>query len=115
MTGPMSTYRSQQRPSDRADQRRLRARRRRRRVALGLVKVLFWTLVLAGVFIMGIGYGRTLGDDVDATKRQVTLEQDARTIEATLPTRTETVTKTVTVPAKAKPRAAAKAAPAPRG
>lgn len=99
MTDPMSTYRTQQRPSDRADQRRLRARRRRRRIVLGLVRVAFWSLVLAGVFIMGIGYGRTVGDDGAAAQRTVTIDQEVRTIEATLPT--ETVTTTVTVPAKA--------------
>lgn len=113
MTDPMSSYRTQGRPSDRAQQRRARSRRRRRRIVLGFVRVVFWTLVLVGVFIMGIGYGRTVSDDSGATKRRVTVEQDARTIEATLPTATTTVTTTVTVPAKAnRPKAATVA---PRG
>ena len=37
--------------TSRRDQRRLRSRRRRRRVVRGFAKTVFWTLVLAAVFI----------------------------------------------------------------
>jgi hypothetical protein len=97
---------------DRRDQQQLRARRRRRRAARGAIKGVFWTLVLAGVFVLGLGYGRTLSGDDASTKQQVTVKQSRGTVEATLPTRTVTVTKTVA--AKPKVRATALAAPADR-
>lgn len=94
--------------------RRGRSRRRRRKVALGAIKALFWALVLAGTFVLGLGFGRTLSGDDKALKRTVTLEQDAGApITATLPTKTITVTKTVAKPATAKKAAAAKATAAP--
>lgn len=83
----------------RADARRLRSRRRRRRVARGIVRTAFWTLVLAGVFIMGIGYGRTLSGEDELRSDQVTVSVPGGVVTATLPTRTVTVTKTERVPA----------------
>ncbi len=80
----------------RVDQRRLRTRRRRRHVVRGAIRVVFWTLVLSGVFILGIGYGRTLSGEDELREDKVTITQQRDAIEATLPTRTITVTKTVT-------------------
>lgn len=80
----------------RSDPRRLSARRRRRRVVRGFVRTVFWALVLAGVFVLGLGYGRTLSDEGGDGTGDVTITQDRGALEATLPTRTETVTKTVT-------------------
>jgi hypothetical protein len=82
----------------RGDQRRLRSRRRRRRVVRGAIRTVFWTLVLAGVFILGIGYGRTLSGEDELREDEVTITQPRDAIEATLPTRTVTVTKTVRAP-----------------
>lgn len=65
----------------------------------GLIKAVFWTCVLAGVFVLGLGYGRTLGGDEDKVSEQVTVKGETRTIEATVPERTVTVTKTVRAPA----------------
>jgi hypothetical protein len=89
---------------ERSDQGHLRSRRRRRRLARGVIRVAFWTLVLAGVFILGIGYGRTLSGEDELREDQVTVEQDPVEIEATLPTKTITVTKTVRIPARTTPR-----------
>jgi hypothetical protein len=86
----------------RDDRKRVRSRRRRRRVVAGAVKGGFWALVLAGVFVLGLGYGRTLSGDDASTTRSVTIKQPRGTVEATLPTKTVTVTKTVTTRAKAK-------------
>lgn len=57
---------------------------------------MFWSLVLAGVFILGIGYGRTLSGEDELRDDKVTITQPRDAIEVTLPTRTVTVTKTVT-------------------
>lgn len=84
-------------PGERAGVRPRRAGRRRRRLVLGMVRGAFWTLVLAGVFVLGIGYGRTLSGDDELRADEVTIEQDPVPIEATLPTRTVTVTRTVRV------------------
>lgn len=84
---------------------RLRTRRRRRRLARGAVRGAFWALVLAGVFILGLGYGRTLSGEDELREDSVTVSQDPVPIEATLPTKTVTVTKTVRVPARPAGRA----------
>ena len=81
--------------SARSDQRRLQKRRRRRRVARGAIRFVFWTFVLAGVFILGIGYGRTLSGEDELREDKVTITQPRDAIEVTLPTKTITVTKTV--------------------
>lgn len=81
--------------SARSDARRLRTRRRRRRLARGAIRSLFWTLVLAGVFILGIGYGRTLSGEDELREDDVTITLPRDAIQATLPTKTVTVTKTV--------------------
>jgi hypothetical protein len=88
---------------ERSDRDRLRTRRRRRRTARALVKTTFWLLVLAGVFILGIGYGKTLSGEDELRTDEVTVGLDPVPVEATLPTKTVTVAKTVTV--KAKPAA----------
>jgi hypothetical protein len=85
---------------DRGDRSRLRTRRRRRRVARGLIRTVFWGLVLAGVFILGIGYGKTLSGQDELRADKVTVTLDPQPVEATLPTKTVTVTKTVKVAAK---------------
>ncbi|MCW2924854.1 MAG: hypothetical protein JWM98_2258 [Thermoleophilia bacterium] len=94
----------------RGDRSRLRARRRRRRVLLGFVRLVFWALVLAGVFVLGLGYGRTLSGDDEMRSDKVTVTSDLGEVQATLPTRTETVVTTVTVAAKPKGRTKAVAA-----
>ena len=89
--------------TSRSDQRRIRSRRRRRRTARVLIKSAFWTLVLAGVFVLGLGYGRTLSDEDELRTDDVTITQQRDAIQATLPTKTVTVTKTVAAkPAKGK-------------
>ena len=56
----------------RSDRNRLRSRRKRRRLARGGIKGLFWLLVMCGVFVLGIGYGRTIGGDESAVGDKVT-------------------------------------------
>lgn len=79
----------------RTDARRLRRRRRRRRAVRGTIKVVFWGLVLAGVFVLGLGYGRTLSSEQDEATGEVTITVPREAVTATLPTKTVTVTKTV--------------------
>lgn len=83
--------------NERGDARRLRKRRRRRRLARGIVRTAFWALVLAGVFILGLGYGRTLSGEDELREDAVTITQPRDAVEVTLPTETVTVTKTVMV------------------
>lgn len=66
----------------------------------GGIRLVFWTIVLAGVFVLGLGYGRTIADDAgpDAGEVTVTVPRDAVTV--TLPTETVTVTRTVRAPAR---------------
>lgn len=66
-------------------------------MARGAIRLVFWSLVLAGVFILGIGYGRTLSGEDELREDKVTVTQPRDAIEATLPTRTITVTVTETV------------------
>jgi hypothetical protein len=94
--------------SARSDQRRLRTRRRRRRVVRGAIRLVFWTLVLAGVFILGIGYGRTLSGEDELREDKVTITQPRDAVQATLPTKTVTVTTTVRVAKGAKTASNAK-------
>lgn len=63
-----------------------------------MIRFVFWTFVLAGVFVLGIGYGRTLSSEDELREDSVTITQPRDAIEATLPTRTVTVTKTVRSP-----------------
>lgn len=95
---------------ERGGRDRLRSRRRRRRALRGVVRTIFWTLVLCGVFILGLGYGRTLSGQDELREDRVTVERDPVPIQATLPTKTVTVTKTVRVPARQAPRGGAGAA-----
>ena len=60
-----------------------------------MIRTVFWAVVLAGVFILGIGYGRTLSGEDELREDKVTITQPRDAIEATLPTKTVTVTKTV--------------------
>lgn len=82
----------------RGDRRRLRTRRRRRRLLHGAVKAGFWALVLAGVFVLGLGYGKTLSGEDELRTDEVTITGGGTAIEATLPTETVTVTRTVRAP-----------------
>jgi hypothetical protein len=75
--------------------RRLRSRRRRRRIVAGLVRGVFWTLVLAGVFVLGLGYGRTLSSEDEMRGDEITVTVPRDAVTATLPTETVTVTRTV--------------------
>ena len=84
--------------SNRRELRRQRARRRRLGIVRGFIKLVFWSLVLAGVFILGIGYGRTIARDAGGSGKSTTMTQDLGSVEVTLPT--TTVTETVTVPAR---------------
>jgi hypothetical protein len=59
--------------------------------------VLFWGLVLAGVFVLGIGFGKTIGGGDSAGSKKVTVTNDRGQITQTLPTKTVTSTKTQTV------------------
>lgn len=93
----------------RGDRGRLRTRRRRRRLLRGVVRTAFWALVLAGVFILGLGYGRTLSGEDELREDKVTVEQEPVPIQATLPTKTVTVTKTKTVRVPARSAAGARA------
>jgi hypothetical protein len=92
---------------DRGDRSRLRSRRRRRRLARGAIRTVFWTLVLVGVFILGIGYGKTLSGEDELRADKVTVTMDPQPVEATLPTKTVTVTKTVRAAAKPVKRSSA--------
>ena len=80
--------------------RRGRRGRRRRRLVLTVLRSAFWLLVLAGVFVLGLGYGRTLGSDEPGNAKRVMVTRDLGQVTATLPT--ETVVKTVTAPATAR-------------
>jgi hypothetical protein len=90
----------------RAQRNEWRRRRRRRRVVRGFVKLVFWTLVLAGVFVLGVGLGKTVGDGPSGEGSQVTLERDRGQVTATQPTTTVMRTQTVVrrAPAKAAKR-----------
>jgi hypothetical protein len=90
---------------ERSDRSRLQSRRRRRRLARGLVRTAFWTLVLAGVFILGLGYGKTLSGEDELRSDKTTVKLEPQPVEATLPTKTVTVTKTVTAAKKSAKRA----------
>lgn len=72
-----------------------RRRSRRRRFYKGLIKGLFWIMVMSGVFILGIGYGRIVGGSVDKKSGDVRLTVPQDPVTVTLPTKTVTVTKTV--------------------
>ncbi len=85
----------------RAGARDARSRRRRRRLARGAVKGVFWTIVLAGVFVLGLGYGRTLSGEDELRTDEVTVSVPRDAVTATLPTTTVTVTETVRRPAGA--------------
>jgi hypothetical protein len=94
--------------TDRGDRTRLNRRRRRRRALRGLIRTVFWALVLAGVFILGLGYGKTIGGEDELREDKVTVTQESQKINATLPTKTITVTKTVRAGAGASTRRASK-------
>jgi hypothetical protein len=82
-----------------------RKKRRKRRVLRGFAKLIFWTFVLAGVFVLGLGFGKTIADgDGGQKSRKVTVEQERGPVTATLPTKTVVKTTTVIkrVPAKRK-------------
>lgn len=99
--------------TERFDRRRLHGRRRRRRLLRGTVRIVFWALILAAVFVLGLGYGRTIaggGSGGGGGSGTVTIEQPLGPVEATLPTRTVTTTRTVTVRAPARRGARAAAA-----
>jgi hypothetical protein len=66
-----------------------------------VIKFVFWVCVLAGVFILGLGYGRTLSGESDRVNQRVTIAGQKRTIEGSAPAKTVTVTKTIRAPAAA--------------
>lgn len=71
-------------------------RRRRRRWVRGLTRLVFWGLVLAGVFVFGVGFGKTIGEGGTLAGESVTVVRDRGQLTATLPTKTIVETKTVT-------------------
>ena len=81
--------------ASRSDARRLRSCRRRRTVVRGVVKTAFWALVLTGVFILGLGYGKTLSGEDELRTDEVTVSVPRDAITVTLPEKTVTVTTTV--------------------
>jgi alpha-D-ribose 1-methylphosphonate 5-triphosphate synthase subunit PhnI len=78
-------------------------------VARGAIRMVFWAFVLAGVFVLGLGYGRTLSGEDELRSDEVTVTVARDAVTATLPTTTVTVTRTVMVRA---PRAGQRARPA---
>ena len=72
-----------------------RKKRRRRRVVGTLLKLVFWALLLAGVFILGIGFGKISVEANSGSAREVTLNHTAPAITHTQPEKTITETKTV--------------------
>lgn len=81
--------------SARTRSRDSRRRRRRRRWVGALVKGVFWLLVLAGVFVFGVGMGKELGESRTIGGEQVTIERDRGQLTYTTPTKTVVETKTV--------------------
>lgn len=91
--------------TSRVQRKEWRRRRRRRRLFRGAVKLMFWTLVLAGVFVMGIGFGKTLGGGPGGSGSQVTLEAERGQVTVTQPVTTVVQTKTVVKRAPSRQRA----------
>jgi hypothetical protein len=71
----------------------------------GAIRVVFWTIVLIGVFILGLGYGKTLSGEDERREDKVTVTVPREAITVTLPT--ETVTVTTTKPAQTRSGGAA--------
>lgn len=84
---------------------RWRKRKRRRRVVRGFIKLVFWSLVLAGVFVLGLGFGKTIADGSGSSgdTESVTLKENRGVVTATLPVKTVVSTKTVTKTVTKKP------------
>lgn len=72
-----------------------RAARRRRRVLVGFVRVVFWGLVLSGVFVFGLGMGKELGESRTIGGDDVTVTRDRGQLTYTTPTKTVVETRTV--------------------
>lgn len=79
----------------RAD-RAARGRRRRRRFGLRLMRAGVWMIAFAGVFVLGIGFGRIAGGAEGQDNGRVTIENRLGMVTATQPVKTVTQTKTVT-------------------
>lgn len=86
--------------------RAVRKRRRRRRFVRGAVRTAFWGLVLAGVFVFGLGVGREVGADREPAGESTTIVRRVPAITATMPTQTVVETRTVTRTAPARRPAA---------
>lgn len=91
---------------DNEDPAARRRRRRRRKYVRGTIRMLMWTVVLAGVFVLGLGYGIVTSDNKNLSGDEVTISKDRGALTATQPVKTVTVTKTVIkkVRVRAKPK-----------
>jgi len=77
-------------------QRTSRKKKRRRRwVARTLLRLVVWALVLAAVFVFGVGFGRNATTGPAPSGDSVTIEEGRGTVTATLPVTTVIKTKTV--------------------
>lgn len=80
-----------------------RKRRRRRRIVRALSRGVIWLLVVSAVFVLGVGFGRTMSTDSPQNLRKtIRVTNNRGAITATLPTTTITTTVTVTKTVKAK-------------
>ena len=83
----------------------IRRRRRRRRMVRMVSRSFVWLLVLGAVFVLGVGFGRTIANDSGSKLgKTVRVTNKRGVITATLPTTTVTTTVTVTKKVKARPK-----------
>lgn len=59
--------------------------KRRRRLMLTALRTMFWSLILAGVFILGLGYGRIMSNDTKSSDSKVTINRKAQPVKITIP------------------------------
>ncbi len=95
---------SPERADGRVARDQYRRRRRRRRAMRALSRGVIWFLVVSAVFVLGVGFGRTIASDSPQNLRKtIRVTNNRGAITATLPTTTVTTTVTVTKTVKAKP------------
>jgi hypothetical protein len=74
-----------------------RKKRRKRRVMRFFTRFLFWGIVLVAVFVVGIGFGKTMSSDGGGNGGRVTITRDRGVVTSTQPIKTITVKKTKTI------------------